>query len=114
MTRETEHASVIMRLRDELGALRAHGGISEQFADWHRRLIACLHAITAEIPSCASLCEELKTVNYELPPEIEHGIPGELPGDPIVAQASRVFFQNQCDRATELIRTILWSLRTAK
>ena len=53
-------------------------------------------------------------VNYELPPEIKHGIPSELPADPIMAQASRVFFRNQCDRATELIRTILWSLRTAK
>jgi hypothetical protein len=38
MTRGTEHAPVIARLRGELGALRAHGEISEQFANWHRRL----------------------------------------------------------------------------
>ena len=111
MKRGTEHASVITSLRDELGALRAHGGISEQFADWHRRLVACLHSITAEIPSCASLCEELKTINYELPPEIAHGIPAELPDDLIMAQASRLYFRNQCDRAAELIRPLLLSLR---
>jgi len=111
MTRGTEHASVVTSLGDELGLLRAHGRISQQFADWHRRLIGCLHSITAEIPKCASLCEELKTINYELPPEIEHGIPPELPDDLIMAQASRVYFRNQCDRAAELIRTLLLSLR---
>jgi hypothetical protein len=111
MTRGTEHASEITSLRDELGALRAHGGISQQFADWHRRLIGCLQSITAGMPKCVSLCEELKTINYELPPEIEHGIPPELPDDLIMAQASRVYFRKQCDRAGELIRTLLLSLR---
>jgi hypothetical protein len=111
MTRGTEHASRIARFRDELGALRAHGGISAKFADWHRRLIVCLHSITAEIPSCASLCEELKAINYETPPELAHGIPAELPDDFIMAQASHVYFRNQCDRAGELIRTLLLSIR---
>jgi hypothetical protein len=37
-----EHASALESLRYELGALREHGGISEQFADWHRRLVVCL------------------------------------------------------------------------
>src|SRR5271155_2537546 len=113
MTRWSEHASRLVSLRDELSAPRASGGISEQFVDWHRRLIACLLSITSDVPSCASLCEELKMINYELPPEIEHGLPGELPADPIMIQASRVYFRNQCDRATELIRTLLLSLRAA-
>jgi hypothetical protein len=111
MTRGFEHAFVITSLRDELDALRVHGGISEQFLDWHRHLIACLHSITAEIPSCASLCKELKAINYETPPELAHGIPAELPDDLIMAQASRVYFRNQCDRAGELIRTLLLSIR---
>ncbi len=34
------HATTPANLRDELGALPAHGGISEQFADRHRRLMA--------------------------------------------------------------------------
>jgi hypothetical protein len=111
MTRGTEHAPLLVSLRDELGALRASGGISEQFADWHRHLMVCLKSISSEVPACASLCEELKTIDYELPPEIEHGIPRESPFDPIMTQASRVYFRNQCDRADELIRTLLLSLR---
>ena len=89
MTRGTEQVPVITSLRDELGALRTDGGISEQFANWHRRLMASLHSIAAETPSCASLCEELKMVNYELPPEIEHGIPpGVTATVPVVWTAS--------------------------
>src|SRR5215831_1362199 len=112
MTRKTEHASALARLRDEVGALRASGGISEQFANWHRRLMVCLESMSSEAPACASLCEELKTIDYELPSEIEHGISGELPAHLIMTQASRVYFRNQCDRADELIRTILLSVRT--
>jgi hypothetical protein len=111
MTRGTEQVPVITSLRDELGALRTDGEISKQFANWHRCLMASLHSIAAETPSCASLCEELKMVNYELPPEIEHGIPPELPNDLIMAQASRAYFRNQCDRAEELIKTLLLFLK---
>jgi hypothetical protein len=111
MTCGTENAFVLVSLRDELRALRTFGGMSEQFVDWHRRVMACLQSISSEVPACASLCEELKTINYELPPEIEHGIPPGLPADPIMTQASRVYFRNRCDRAAELIRTLLLSLR---
>jgi len=111
MTRGSEHASNPESLRDELGALRVSGGLSEQFADWHRRLMACLHSISYDVARCASVCEELKAINYELPPEIEHELPDELPAVPITTQASRVYSRNQCDSADELIRTLLSALK---
>jgi hypothetical protein len=111
MKRGSEHASILVSLRDELGPLRVFGELGEQFTDWHRRLMACLKSISSEVPSCASVCEELRTINYDLPPGIEHGLPGELSVDQIITQASRVYFRNQCDLATELISTLLVSLR---
>jgi hypothetical protein len=104
------HASALGNLRDELDLHRACGGISEQFAEWHRRLTGRLEKIANEDPSCADLCDELKAVNYELPPEIEQGIPQGLPVDFIITHGQRVYFRNQCDRASELIRTLSWSL----
>jgi hypothetical protein len=114
MKRGSEHASILVCLRDELGPLSVFGGLGEQFTDWHRRLMACLKSISSEVPGCASVCEELRTINYDLPPEIEHGLPAELPVDQIMTQASRIYFRNQCDRATELIRTLLWSLNASQ
>jgi hypothetical protein len=104
------HASALASLQHELGVHRARGGISEQFEEWHRRLMACLETIANEVPSCADMCEDLKAIDYELPPEIEQGIPQGLPVDPIMTHGQRVYFRKQCDRADEVMRTLLWSL----
>ena len=114
MKRGSEHASILISLRDELGPLRVFGGLGEQFTDWHRRLTACLKSISSEVPGCAGVCEELRTINYDLPLEIEHVLPGELPVDQIMTQASRVYFRKQCDHATELISTLLWSVNASQ
>jgi hypothetical protein len=111
MTAE-QHAAVLESLRDKLGKLHERGSISEQFAEWHCRLMGCLETIRTQFPSCASPCEELRALNYELAPEIEGGIPEGLPENLMMAHGSRMFFRKQCARAEELIRTILWALRT--
>jgi hypothetical protein len=48
--------------------------------------MGCLEAIMAEYPTCGSIYEELKTLHYELAPEIEGGIPKGLPQDLIMTQ----------------------------
>ena len=106
-----EHASALESLRHELGALREHGGIGEQFADWHRRLVVCLEAVASEFSGCAAVCAELRALDYELPPEIEGAIPKGLPDDLIMTHGARVFFRNQCTRAEELMRTLLLVLK---
>src|SRR5271166_3290951 len=109
MTGET-HALALASLRDELGVHQAHGEISEQFVDWHRRLTDCLEVIANEVLRCSDICEELRAINYELPPEIERGILQGLPVDPIMTHGQRVYFRNKCRRADELMRTLEWSL----
>ena len=111
MTAE-QHAAALENLRDKLGTLRERGGISEQFAEWHCRLIGCLEAVRTECPSCASPCEELRALNYELAPEIEGRIPEGFPQDLMMTHGARMFFRGQCTRAEEIMRTILWALRT--
>jgi hypothetical protein len=112
MTAE-RHASVLAGLRNELDGLRADRGISEKFADWHHRLMACLKAIVVEFPDCVSLCEELQAINYELRPEIEDVLPESLPKDLIMTQNYRMYFRKQCDRAAEAINALLYALRAA-
>jgi hypothetical protein len=111
MTAE-QHVSALESLRDELGTLQALGGISEPFTLWHDRLMHRLDAITAEFPNCASLCEELKAIDYELPPEIAQNIPEGLPENLIMSQGSPMYFRKQCDRADELIKTLILVLNS--
>ena len=106
-----EHESALGSLRHELGALREHGGISEQFVDWHRRLVVCLEVVASEFQGCAAVCAELRTLDYELPPEIEGAIPKGLPDDLIMTHGARVFFRDQCTRAEELMRAVAWRWR---
>ncbi len=108
------HGSLVSSLRDELALLRTHGGISEQFADWHRRLVVCLRAITSDIPSCASLCEELIAINFELPPEFAAGVPEGLADHRIISAAYQAYFRNKCDHADEVMNTLLLVLRHLK
>jgi hypothetical protein len=88
-------------------------GISEKFADWHHRLMACLKAIVAEFPNCVSVCEELQAINYELRPEIEGLLPENLPKDLIMSRSYRMYFRKQCDRAAAVINALLYALRAA-
>lgn len=110
MTAE-QHASALTSLRDELSALRVQGGISERFADWHRRLIICLRAITNDIPSCASLCTELMAIDFDLPPEFEAGAPEVLRDHRIMSLSSQNYFRNRCDEADEGLNTLMIALR---
>lgn len=109
MTAE-QYASDLANLRRKLGVLEAHGGISKDFVEWHGHLMASLTVITREFPGSAGLCEELRTVDYELRSEIESLIPEGLPKDQIIRQGSRMFFKKQCDHTAELLRTLGWSL----
>jgi hypothetical protein len=115
MSEEAEHASSVAGLRDELGALRLHGGISNQFVDWHGRLAACAEAITKELPSCADLCAELMSIDFEIPPEFAANMTKELSDDHrIITAGSETFFRSRCDQADEILNTLLIALRQAK
>jgi hypothetical protein len=112
MSREKEYASSVASLREELGALRLRGGISDQFVDWHRRLARCAGAITKDVPSCANLCTELVSTDFEMPPEFTASMPEELRDYPrIMAAASETFFRSRCDEADEILNTLTIALR---
>jgi hypothetical protein len=98
-------------LRDELSILRGHGGISEQFVDWHRRLVTCLGTITSDVPSCASLCAELMAIDFELPPEFTPSVPEGFADHRIVSAVSKSYFRNRCNEADEGMNTLMIALR---
>jgi hypothetical protein len=50
-----------------------------------------LEAIMREFPGCASVCDELKTIDYELRQEVEGMIPEDLCKSQVITQASRMF-----------------------
>jgi len=60
-----QHTRDLDNFRDALSELRTGGGISEEFAQWHGQVMACLDAITSEFPISASLCDELRSLKYE-------------------------------------------------
>lgn len=114
MSGEAEYASSVASLRKELEALRLHGGISNKFADWHGRLRACAEAITKEVPSCAELCAELMSTDFEIPPEFAANIAKELSDDHrIMAATAETFFRSRCGEADEILNTLLIALRQA-
>jgi hypothetical protein len=114
MSGDAEYASSVASLRDELGALSLQGGISNQFADWHGRLSACAQAITKEVPSCADLCAELISIDFEIPPEFAANMAKELSDDHrIISAGSEAFFRSRCDEADEILHTLLIALRQA-
>lgn len=106
--------SALESLREEVGALRLTGRISDQFVDWHGRLAACADAISGDVPSCASLCAELMAMDFEMPPEFAAGVPEELSDHPaIMAAASKTFFRSRCDQADEILNALTIELRRA-
>ena len=111
---DSTHSSTAERLREELSTLRLAGRISDQFVDWHRRLAACADAIRRDVPSCASLCAELMSKDFEMPPELAASVPEELSDHPaIMAAASENFFRNRCGEADEILHTLIIELRRA-
>jgi hypothetical protein len=94
MSREAEHTSSVASLREELRALRRQGRISDQFVGWHGRLTACAEPITREVPSCAEVCAELMSIDFEIPPELSASVANHLSDDHrITAVVSEAFFQ---------------------
>lgn len=79
--------------------------------EWHGHLMVTLEVIMREFPGCASVCDELKTIDYELRQEVEGMIPEGLRKSQVITQASRMFLRNQCDRAAELLSTLSLSLK---
>jgi hypothetical protein len=106
------HASSIAKLREELERLRLQGGISEQFVDWHRRLAGCAEAITREVPSCAALCSEVMSIEFEMPPEFAAKFAQQLTDDPrIMAATLEGLFRSKCAQADEILNTLVITLR---
>jgi hypothetical protein len=114
MKRAAGHRASVVSFRDELRVLRSHGGISDQFADWHQRLIACASAIAVEIPSCANLCAELIAIDFEIPPEFAASFPDELSVHRITEAVSETFFRRRCDEADEMLNTLSIALRQTR
>jgi hypothetical protein len=114
MSGEAEHAASVATLREELEQFRLQGGISTEFVDWHGRLVACVEAITRDVPNCADLCAWLKSKNFEMPAEFAAKIATHLTDDPrIMAAASKDFFRGKCGEADELLNTLMIALRRA-
>lgn len=114
MSREAEHASSVAKLREELEQFRLQGGISNEFVDWHGRLVACVEAIARDVPNCADLCVELKSINFEMPLGLGANIATHLTDDPqIMAAAAFDFFRSKCGEADELLNTLMIALRQA-
>jgi hypothetical protein len=111
MTREIEHASLVASLREELGVLRLQGGITDQFVDWHGRLAACSAAITNDVPSCANLCTELMSIDFEMPSEFAATMPEQLASPQIMAAAFETFFRHRCGEADEILNTLMIAFR---
>jgi hypothetical protein len=111
MTREIEHASLVASLREELGALRLQGGITDHFVDWHGRLAACSAAISNDVPSCANLCTELMSIDFEMPPELAASMPEQLAGHQIMGAAFETFFRHRCGEADDILNTLIIALR---
>jgi hypothetical protein len=114
-----ELARELGALLNAIGELQARGGINEEFRQWHARLMSCLNEVESEFPGRASLCDELMTLKYEPIPEMEDAIieslkNSDLPEEQIIAQNNRVFFRNQCEKGVEAIRTLRWSINTAR
>jgi len=108
MSREAEHASSVASLREELGAFRLQARISDQFVGWHGRLTACAEAITREVPSCADLCAELMSIDFEIPPELSTSVTKHLSDNHrITAAVSETFFRSKCDEADEILNTLI-------
>ena len=92
--------------------LRLQGGISDQFVDWHRRFAECAEAITNDVPSCANLCSELMSIDFEMPPELMASMLEELRDHhPIMAAAAESFFRSKCGEADEILNTLSIALR---
>lgn len=104
----------VAQLRDDLDELRDDPGISQEFSDWHGRLVACLDLVSTEFPGCAHECKELRAIDFELPAEIEASIPEGLPGDRIMPAASQMYFRNKCEEADELLKTLAIVLRQSE
>jgi hypothetical protein len=104
----------VAQLRDDLGKLRDDPGISQKFADWHGRLVACLALVSDEFPGCAHECRELRAIDFELPPEIEASIPKGLPRHRIMPAASQMYFRNKCDEVDELLKTLAIALKQSE
>jgi hypothetical protein len=112
MSREAEHAAFVASLREQLGVLRLQGGISDQFVDWHRRFAACAEAITKDVPSCANLCSELMSIDFEMPSEFAASMSEELRDHHrIMATAAKTFFRSKCGEADEILYTLMIALR---
>src|SRR5712671_1610513 len=117
MTAE-ERTRELGALLNAISELRASGGISEEFRQWHARLMGLLNAVASEFPSSANLCEELRALKYELTPEMGDAMAESLqdsglPEEQIIAHNYRVFFRNQCDKAVEALRTLRWSINAS-
>jgi len=112
MSREAEHAASVGKLREELERFRLQGGLSDQFVDWHRRLATCAEAISRDVPSCADLCAELMSIDFEMPPEFAANIAKQLSDEPqIMAATSEDFFRSKCGEAEEILGTLTIALR---
>jgi hypothetical protein len=112
---KSEHIPVLESLREELGMLRLQGGISDEFVGWHSRLAACANAITQGIPSCADLCKELMSIDFEMPPEVATRMPEELRSHHQgVAATFETFFRYRCGQVEEILKTLIIALRQAR
>jgi hypothetical protein len=112
MSREAEHTATVATLREELEQFRLQGRISDQFVDWHGRLAACADAITRDVPSCAELCKELTTMDFEMPPGFAANIARRLTDDHrLMTAAAEDFFRSKCGEADELLNTLMIALR---
>jgi hypothetical protein len=112
MSREQEHINAIAKLREELDALRSQGAISKQFVDWHAHMAKSSSAITKDVPSCADLCKELMSIDFEIPPEFAATISEKLSDDQrILAGAYEAFFRDRCAKADEILATLTIALR---
>jgi hypothetical protein len=112
--RSSEHSSSLAILREELSALRREGRISHKLVDWHERLATCAEAITRDIPTCAGLCAELMSIDFEIPPELAAKVAEELSDDPrVIVAGSENFFRKKCGEADEILHTLIIALGQA-
>src|SRR5689334_12386686 len=102
---EPAHLAVLERLREELAKFRVQGRISQEFVDWHQRLMACIAIISQNFPGCADLCVQLKAIDFEISPEFA-GTTEKLSDDPqAAASISKSFFGYRCSEADEILAT---------
>ena len=75
-------------------------------------MAACAEAITKDVPSCADLCAELRSIEFEIPPEFVANVAKELSDDHrVMAAAAETFFRSKCGEADEILNTLMIALR---